>query len=535
MVRSFIRCLKAKMRVTWRRNLAGNLVALTVVTAFVITYVKLLQYNKASSTTFNLVANRHRRIRGLHSNHVDHKWKNWTSKSKLPVHVVEEHHQVIPIWMNAVKSGTLKPHGNVLIHIDGHSDMAAPFYFPGYPIFRMPKDSREINMMMQRNDVFIVQSIMTGMLKRIIWVWPKWDQENHEGVYEKVWGGVGMATVRSGEALKEKVICTCTKNQSNIKECSYTPFPHEGLLNLGTEKTIKPSLCNIKREFVLESLREEEAIRRMSRSEWIPKQDPVMLDVDLDYFGCTHVSQPLVDLGMPVASLKIMNGVLWKLFCPKSVKQEQDTDKILVKALNLFLVALDCKSKPQNKQISYKKCKDKARREALDMLKQYLWHQGNRVSCEKKSKESENLLNQLVDLFFGHLNAKQISMLKKIGFCLTTTLNSYLPLTNPGFQICMGSNTPADSMVLTHRPTKNETVKRTSLLLKFLTNLKSWHRPRLVTVCRSIRDGYTPRFLYYQIDQGVMKSINSCFGNTKMHYDSWLLGGKHGWPHRHRT
>lgn len=377
---------------------------------------------------------------------------------------------------------------------------------------------------------------MAGILKRIIWVWPKWDQENHQALYEQVRGGVGMATVRSGEALKEKVFCTCIRNQSNIKECSYFPFPHEGLLNVGTEQPLKPSLCTIKREFVLESVREDEAVRRLSGSGWIPKQDSVMLDIDLDYFGCTHVSQPLVDSGMSVALLTMMNGVLWKLFCPKSVQEEQETDKVLVKSLNLFQTALDCKSKPQDKQNSYKKCKDKAQRETRDMLKRFLWYQGKRVSCGKKSRESENLLNQLIDLFFGHLNAKQISLLKKIGFCLTTTLNSYLPLTNPGFQICMGANTPTDSVVLTHRPTKNETIQRTSTLIKFLTTLKSrQHRPRLITVCRSIRDGYTPRFLYYLIDHSVMKSLNSCFGNTKVQYDPWLLGGRHGWPHRHKS
>lgn len=134
--------------------------------------------------------------------------------------------------------------------------------------------------------------------------------------------------------------------------------------------------------------------------------------------------------------------------------------------------------------------------------------------------------------FFGHLSAKQIATLKKIGFCLTTTINSYLPLTNPGFQICMGSNTPVDSMVLAHRPTKNETILRTSTLLKILNSL---HRPRLVTVCRSVRDGYTPRFQYYLIEHGVMKAISSVFSNVKVHYDPWLLGGKHGWPHRHKS
>lgn len=82
-----------KMRTYWRRNWTGNFVALTAVGIFIITYIKLLQYNKASSTTFNLVANRHRRIRGLHHSHTDRKGKNWTNKSRMAVHVVEEHHQ----------------------------------------------------------------------------------------------------------------------------------------------------------------------------------------------------------------------------------------------------------------------------------------------------------------------------------------------------------------------------------------------------------------------------------------------------------
>lgn len=81
---------------------------------------------------------------------------------------------------------------------------------------------------------------MAGIMKRIIWVWPKWDQENHESVYEKTWGGIGTAMVTTGETLKEKVICTCTKNESNVKECSYIPFPYEGLTNVGTEQMLKP-------------------------------------------------------------------------------------------------------------------------------------------------------------------------------------------------------------------------------------------------------------------------------------------------------
>ena len=41
------------------------------------------------------------------------------------------------------------------IHIDGHSDMAMPFYDPKMPFFRWPNTMDQMHHMMQANDVFI--------------------------------------------------------------------------------------------------------------------------------------------------------------------------------------------------------------------------------------------------------------------------------------------------------------------------------------------------------------------------------------------
>ena len=40
------------------------------------------------------------------------------------------------------------------IHIDGHSDLAPPMYFPGYPFFKWPTED-QVQLLMQRNDAFI--------------------------------------------------------------------------------------------------------------------------------------------------------------------------------------------------------------------------------------------------------------------------------------------------------------------------------------------------------------------------------------------
>lgn len=70
-----------------------------------------------------------------------------------------------------------------------------------------------------------------------------------------------------------------------------------------------------------------------------------MLDIDLDFFGIIYVFQFFLDVGMFIVFLNMMNGVFWKLFCLKIVKEEQETDRVLVKVLRLFQNVLDCKIK----------------------------------------------------------------------------------------------------------------------------------------------------------------------------------------------
>lgn len=85
---------------------------------------------------------------------------------------------------------------------------------------------------------------------------------------------------------------------------------------------LKLSLCNIKREFYLEFVREDEVIKRFFKGGWVIKQDSFMLDIDLDFFGIIYVFQFFLDVGMFIVFLNMMNGVFWKLFCLKIVKEE---------------------------------------------------------------------------------------------------------------------------------------------------------------------------------------------------------------------
>merc|ERR1712046_115539 len=57
----------------------------------------------------------------------------------------------------------------------------------------------------------------------------------------------------------------------------------------------------------------------------------------------------------------------------------------------------------------------------------------------------------------------------------------------------------------------------------------SWFQPyaaklSLVTVCRSVRDGYTPRRSWQAIETGVLRALGG-----KATFDPNLLGGERGW------
>jgi hypothetical protein len=131
---------------------------------------------------------------------------------------------------------------------------------------------------------------------------------------------------------------------------------------------------------------------------------------------------------------------------------------------------------------------------------------------------------------------KQIRALQETGFCSHTSTKTFrTDQSTPRFGICKGSNTPQDTAVLEHTPTLTELATR-SVLLKGLLKKLTDHSVKLVTVSRSVRDGYTPRQFFERIEANVLNGLNESFhGQIDLHYDRELLGGKPGWPARHKA
>ncbi len=107
----------------------------------------------------------------------------------------------------------------------------------------------------------------------------------------------------------------------------------------------------------------------------------------------------------------------------------------------------------------------------------------------------------------------------------------------PGIiRVCQGVLLPDDPSVYQHSPTDMETQQRAALLEMTLQSSSVAQSMRLVTVARSIREGYTPREQVDYIEELLHTSLvySQEEGVVEVMYDRGLLGGAWGWSDRYK-
>ena len=162
---------------------------------------------------------------------------------------------------------------------------------------------------------------------------------------------------------------------------------------------------------------------------------------------------------------------------------------------------------------------------------------GNTAATVKKSWIA--LAEILVRLPVAHLRS-----VVDVGFCLNTAPRTHNFRREPyvgDFVVCYGANEPNSTLVYHHTPSLNELdVQMRSFdrlmaeVLRQTTALSEGRRAVLVTVCRSVRDGYTPRALAAHIEHGILAALRRQrrSGIMTIVYDKDLLSGRAGWDSR---
>ena len=371
---------------------------------------------------------------------------------------------------------------------------------------------------------------MAGLITRTIWVWPEWDRKNHEKDYTKSEVKLGWMLGNNTESNQKRKLTFCMCQNTGIKiECMYL---QEGEEDGVEEVLIEPETCHIKNTVQVEEINEAIAVSLLNKEQWIQQSENVILDIDEDFFGCSYVIKPLLDANASFDALKRIDEYLMRIVCPLSTTHETNANKIMLDFVSLLLLRKSC----QTDLINISECNN------VDLnvnpethLVQLLSNakERNEINLCSKNVKSPRLLVFIKRFINGlsKLTTEQLKIIHQIGFCSSTTPKTLDIYGLPEFRLCYGANTPLESAVTEFNPTLDNVNNRAKIFRSIMLNLKQ-HSPKFVTLCRSVRDGYTPRNFFTTIENEILSSLKETFPHIKLHYDKDLLDGAAGRPNK---
>ena len=284
----------------------------------------------------------------------------------------------------------------------------------------------------------------------------------------------------------------------------------------------------------MEGVSEAKAIELLNTDDWITSKDSVILDIDEDYYGCETVLQTLENFNITLDAVKNLSARIQYLLCPVTVVQETASDDFY----NMLIeIILEMKSKCKN-VFMHDGCTDLHIHNAVvgmipDLLDSAYKQYSGVIFCNGNDDRMNGLMVQTLLNYLVKFTSSQLKVLSEVGVCFETAVSSFIE-SSDGLRLCHGSNLPNETVVLYHTPTPKEVQERSKNLHAILHS-KSF-RPRIVTICRSVRDDYTPRRYFHKIEGDILKVLHESFSDihwATVFYDKHLLGGKHGWPRRH--
>ena len=379
---------------------------------------------------------------------------------------------------------------------------------------------------------------MSGMFSKVIWIWPLWDQKNHEDrPRDLVQIDMGWLMVDTLiPKLKRRAFCFCYKSLNRGPSDTYTVRKKDECRRLPTSLendngnysegvVIDRKMCNTEMSFYHEEIREDVAADILRRETEYYKENGVILDIDEDFYGCTFASRPLLNAGFTDKELDAFNEIISMILCPYNAKEEKEADSMMSLLLD-DAISADCLKKKS--EVGCQQEED----HIYDKFKKILLTNKKHLICGKKTPiKAGNPEEQLRKLLHTIMtwNQRQLSAAKKVGFCSTTSKARGLDMTKGSqFHFCMGANTPNRTMVIEHNTTLSEINSRTTRLKNIVKALKPNLLPNIVTLCRSSRDGYVPREFQNKIENDIIESLKA-MSPLQLHFDEELLGGKDGW------
>ncbi|VDP88295.1 unnamed protein product [Echinostoma caproni] len=291
------------------------------------------------------------------------------------------------------------------IHIDAHSDLDYPELVPNFPLGRIPQNDLELSTMMQANDQFIQSSVIAQLINTTYVIYPPW-VANDTGAFTASLG----VTVQHGR----RQICLCFFDE--LPSCQARDWKSP----LNTSQ-ISLEQCELKWPYNHLELNSEDApgiIRSSERWSIQPsKLNPLILDIDEDFFGVHLPARNLTDTGVQISKVKEIDTLMQDIFCPESPDLERVIDQWFTNVVHH--ARHWCFQYPTD-EYRVDNCADKLHQLILRDLRTHasVW------LCETDVNE----ISYRVTRLFANsgLTPEQLYVLGKIGLCFTMAWSTHL-------------------------------------------------------------------------------------------------------------
>ena len=394
-------------------------------------------------------------------------------------------------------------------------------------------------MLVNIGDCLLQGAVMAGLVSRFVWVWPTWDSDRKWNAtpHESQTVELGWYWVQNAAGVAITDFCRCASmvvdnTGTTLRRCVYNNKTTD------EETTISPARCHVKTSYTSEYLSADYVVDQMtSSSGWVAAGDVggIIVDVDEDFFGCESPADQLAgSLGNGSSSwwhVELIDRAMSAFLCPRTAQDESTADRLARRLVDLVISV--CRRSHHNR------CRPPAFESIMTsaFVRSPSLFCGNTAASVKKSWIA--LAEILVRLPVAHLRS-----VVDVGFCLNTAPRTHNFRREPyigDFIVCYGANEPNSTLVYHHTPSLDELDAQmrsfdrlVAELLRQATAVSEGRRAVLVTVCRSVRDGYTPRSLAARIEHGILAALRRQrrSGTMTIVYDKDLLGGRAGWNSR---
>ncbi|XP_017561468.2 UPF0489 protein C5orf22 homolog isoform X1 [Pygocentrus nattereri] len=413
--------------------------------------------------------------------------------SRLPVWVVEDHHEVVPYIYRAIASRHIPLSGIKMVHLDSHPDMLIPVNMPACTVFDKEALFSELSI-----ENWIMPMVFAGHVSHIAWLHPYWAQQIKEGEHNMHVGrDKSTTTIRvtstddyflsdalyvpahqleDSKSLHLRVIqvdpvdtshssqgqndCISAKKpktdsngevnkeqehqpKANAFTCSFQP-PDGSSTSGHSAKAQKGSAAS----FVSSLLR------------FIEQNDAYILDIDLDFFSCKN---PFKDL-----YTQEEYSVLQELYSFKRPKEGADEEELL-------------------------DCVERRTRQLEDLEAAF---------ADLLEDDSQNTIDRwAANPGMGSL-AKLVSSLKNRN-------------ESPDYEMVHQAGLTCDYSELPHHISSEEEIQQ--LLLAVQLVLEALPKPTIVTISRSSLDEYCPAEQVNSIQNNMLSILEMLFGSLDVH------------------